>query len=342
MPPSVEGKDPSPCRSRVALGIFTVAAASVAVTVACLFVGRYPKPGFMPISLLLSDPTARAVLFGSRLPRLIAAILLGAVLGSSGNAFQMVFANPLAEPGFLGVTQGAALGAALALVSGAQGDAAIAVSAFAVALLGLGASVRLARAFSFGGWVLRMALSGLAVSAALSAGLAIVKFGADPLKELPDIAYWTMGSLAGAGWKKTAFMAVPCIASTAFLVAYGWRITALSVDETVASSLGLRPRVERAIILVFASAGVAAAVAVAGTVTWVGLVVPHVARRLAGADARFSMPVSVLLGATFAAVCDTIARAALPGELPLGAVTALLGAGAFVAMFSKGSKELAR
>jgi iron complex transport system permease protein len=315
---------------------------TIALLALCLLAGRYPKPGLLDPRLLGSDATARAVLLSSRLPRLCAALLLGAVLASAGNAFQMVFGNPLVEPGFLGVSQGAALGAAIALVANAGSEMAVTTSAFALALAALAAASLLARAFPFGGWVLRLILAGLAVSAFMQSGLAVVKYAADPLRELPDIVYWTMGSLSGVSWKRLAFASVPGIAAVAFLELYRWRITLLSADEAVVASLGLRPVLSRAAVLVAASAGVAAVVAMAGAVSWIGLVVPQAARLAAGADARRSMPLSALMGALFAALCDTLARSLFPGELPLGAVTAALGSMAFAVMLLRGKLGIAK
>ena len=317
---------------RARLRWLLLAAAALALVTACLLAGRYPAPGFMDPRLSASDATARAVLVGSRLPRVVGALVLGAMLAAAGNAFQMVFGNPLVEPGFLGVSQGAALGAAIALVAGAGSPYMVMAAAFAMALAALAAANALARAFAFGGWVLRLLLAGLAVSAFMSSGLAIVKYAADPLRELPDIVYWTMGSLSGLGWRRLAFAALPAAAALLFLHRCRWRITVLSADEAVARSLGMRPSAERAAVLAAASAGVAATVAMAGAVGWIGLVIPHLARLAVGADARRSMPLSVLAGALFALVCDTIARALFPGELPLGAVTAILGSALFCAL----------
>lgn len=315
---------------------------ALAILGACLLAGRYPSPGFMDPGSLATDRTAYAVIFSSRLPRLLGALLLGAVLAAAGNAFQMVFGNPLVEPGFLGVSQGAALGAALALVAGLKSELAITGAAFLLALLALAASALLARAFSFGGWILRLILAGLATSSFMAAGLAIVKYSADPLRELPDIVYWTMGSLAGLGWRRLAVAAIPGVATLAFLNLYRWRITALSTDEAVASSLGLRPILGRTAVLTIASAGVAAVVAMAGAVSWIGLVVPQAARLVSGSDARRSMPASMALGALFAVICDTIARALFPGELPLGAVTAAIGSVVFVGLLIRGKLGMSR
>ncbi len=319
-----------------------VACGALVLLAACLLVGRYPRPGFMDPRLALSDGTAAAILFGSRLPRLLAALLLGATLATAGNAFQMVFGNPLVEPGFLGVSQGAALGAALALVAGARSEYAVAASAFALALVALGAVTALARAVPFGGWVLRLVLAGFAVSSFMAAGLAVVKYASDPLRELPDIVYWTMGSLSGASWSRLAFAAWPALGSLVILHALRWRVTALSTDEAVASSLGLKPALERGVILAVASAGVSAVVAMAGAVSWIGLVVPQAARLAVGSDARRSLPASAVGGALFAASCDTVARALLPGELPLGAVTAAAGSVVFVILLARGRIGIAR
>jgi len=294
--------------------------------------GRYPNPGLLDPRILASDGLARTILLTVRIPRALAAALLGAVLAASGNAFQMVFSNPLVEPGFLGVSQGAAFGAALAFVLGARGDSAVAASAFLFAMAGLGASSFLARRFRFGGWVLRLILAGIAVSAFFSAALAFVKYVADPLRELPDIAYWTMGGLSGISWRRLATAAPVALASLVILRAAGWRLSVLSLEDPVSFSLGARPGIERGLLLAAAVAGVAAMTAVSGIVSWVGLIVPHAARLLAGADGRRSMPASIALGAVFVLVCDALARTLLPGELPLGVATAFLGTAVFTAL----------
>jgi len=297
-----------------------------------LLAGRYPNPGFLDLRLLASDDLARTILLSVRLPRVLAAALLGAVLAASGNAFQMVFSNPLVEPGFLGVSQGAAFGAALALVLGFRHDLAVSGSAFVFALAGLGASAALARRFRFGGWVLRLVLAGIAVSAFFSSALAWVKYAADPLRELPDIAYWTLGGLSGIGWKRLAVVAPIALASLAALRAAGWRLSILSLEDSASFSLGARPGRERSLVLAAAVAGVASMTAVSGIVSWAGLIVPHAARLLVGADGRRSMPASIALGAAFLMACDALSRSLLPGELPLGVTTAFLGTAGFTAL----------
>ncbi|MGB4585461.1 MAG: iron ABC transporter permease [Rectinemataceae bacterium] len=324
-----------------------------------LAAGRYPRPGFMNPALLFSDETARRIFLSIRLPRALGAILLGAVLGGSGAAFQTIFGNPLVDAGFLGVSQGAAFGAALALVAGTWApmksllaglsslesvafNVFVSLSSFAMALLALGASLALAKRFKFGGQVLRLILAGLAVSAFFSSLLAAVKYVADPLSQLPDIVFWTMGSLTAMGWQRFWTIAPISLFSLGFLYLMRWRATLLSLDDEVSLSMGLRPEVERAAIAMIAAIGVAAVTAACGIVSWIGLIVPHIARLYAGADGRNSIPLSMAGGAIFALLADGLARSLFPGELPLGIVTAILGATAFAAILASRSTEMAR
>lgn len=318
-----------------------------------LLAGRYPGPGLMDPRLLASDETARRVFLAIRLPRALGALLLGAVLGGSGAAFQTIFGNPLVDAGFLGVSQGAAFGAALAFVAGSwkffkglrEGFALnvfVAFLSFAMALAALGASLALAKRFKFGGQVLRLILAGLAVSAFFSSLLAAVKYLADPLSQLPDIVFWTMGSLTAMGWGRLWSWAPVAVFSLLGLFAARWRATLLSLDDEVSRSIGLKPEVERALIAAVAAVGVAAATAACGVVAWVGLVVPQAARIYAGADGRSSIPLSMAGGALFTLVADGLARTLFPGELPLGIVTSLLGALFFVLFLCSSPAEMAR
>ena len=329
-------------KARVARPILLLLAVAALVAAAALFLGRYPQPGFMPFAVLRDDPTARAVVFGSRLPRVLGAALVGASLGGAGAAFQIVFANPLVEPGFLGVSQGAAFGAALAMVLGAGLGPAVSLSAFVFALAALAASAALARRFRYGGSVLRLVLAGISVSALFSAGLAVIKYTADPLSQLPDIAYWTLGGLAGMDWKTLRLTAPPVLLSLSLLLLLRRRIDLLSLDDEVSRSLGARPEAERAFLLAAAALGVAASVAASGVVSWAGLVVPHAARAVAGAEARASVPASMLLGAVFLVACDAVSRAAFAGELPLGATVSALGAALFVYFLAAGRSRIVR
>ena len=296
----------------------------LALMLAALLFGRYPSPGFMSIRTLMDDPVALRLLILIRLPRILMAALTGAVLGGAGCVFQLIFSNPLVDAGFLGVSQGASFGAALALVLG-LGSYWLFGLAFVFSILALGFSVFMAERIRFGGAVLRLILSGIAVSAFFSALVALLKYVADPLKALPDIAYWMMGGLSGASWQTLRLAAPVALVSLAILILLRWRTTILSLDEATAVSLGARPRMERSVVLGLAALGVAAISAVAGIVSWVGLIVPHVSRQVLGTDGSSTIPGAAILGACFVVVCDTISRGLYAGELPLGITTALLG-----------------
>ncbi len=291
-----------------------------------LFLGRYPRPYWMPLRLLWEDPLAQRLVLNLRLPRIVAAVLLGMVLSAAGFVLQMLFRNPLVEPGFLGVSQGAAFGAALGIIVVGASPLLLQGMAALFALLGLALSYLLARHIRFGGWTLRLILAGIAVSAFFSAGVGLLKYIADPLTQLPELVFWLLGALWGVTWSDT--LSILPVAIVALLVAYlmRWRLNVLSLDDGIALSLGSAPARERTVLLVAVVTATAAVVSIAGIVGWVGLIVPQLARRLFGADAQHALPGAVLLGGLFALICDNIARVAFVGEIPLGILTSLLGA----------------
>ena len=291
-----------------------------------LFIGRYPAA--------LTDPLAQSLILNIRLPRIAVAILLGLSLGAAGTVFQMVFSNPLVEPGFLGVSQGAAFGAALCIVALSANPIAVQAVAVVCALAGLGLSYLLAKVFRYGGWILRLVLAGISVSALFSAGIGIVKIVADPLARLPEITFWLLGGLWAVSWKSVIFILPPIVVGLTLVMVLRWRLNVLSLDDRVAHSMGAAPNSERLLVLLAATLATAAAVSVSGLIGWVGLMVPHAARRLFGSDASKSLPSAMVLGALTVIVCNDVARAALPIEIPLGILTSILGAGFFVVLMS--------
>ncbi len=297
-----------------------------------LLLGRYPTTALLWPGRLAWDEMALRLVLNVRLPRILAAAMMGMSLAAAGTVFQMLFGNPLVEPGFLGVSQGAAFGAALAIVC-FRGSAWVTQGFAALfAFLGLGWSALLARRARFGGWVLRLILAGIAVSALFSAGVGVLKYVADPLNQLVELTFWLLGGLSGITWTKTAAIAPVVAAALILMFAMRWRLNVLSLDDVTAFSLGSSPGRERALLLAAATAATAAVVSVGGIVGWVGLVVPHAARRLFGADASRSLPAAMLTGGIAAVICDDAARTVLAGEIPLGILTSLLGALAFAAM----------
>jgi iron complex transport system permease protein len=287
----------------------------------------------------VEDHLAQRLVLELRLPRIVMGILLGFSLGAAGAVFQMIFSNPLVEPGFLGVSQGAAFGAALFIVAFRSGPAAAEAGALVFALAGLGLSGLLARLIRYGGWIVRLVLAGIAVSAIFSAGIGLLKMAADPLSQLPDITFWMLGGLWGTRWRDVLFVAPPALAGLAVVGALRWKLNVLSLDDRIAHSLGSAPGRERGLLLFAATMATAAAVSATGLVGWVGLMAPHAARRLFGTNASLSLPGSLLLGALTIIICDDIARTALPAEIPLGILTAVVGAGAFLALMIVRRKE---
>lgn len=304
-----------------------------------LLLGRYPDTGLISWERLNRDELARLLVFNLRLPRLLTAMTLGMSLSAGGMVFQMLFGNPLVDPGFLGVSQGAAFGAALCIVFLGGSAVLIQGSAAAFGLAGLGLSYLLARRIRYGGWVLRLVLSGIAVSALFSAGLGVLKYMADPLRQLPEITFWLLGGLSSITWGKLISILPAVISGLVFLFLFRWRLNVLALNDETAFSMGAAPKRERLLLLTAAVLPTAAVISVAGMVGWVGLIMPHIARRLFGSDTRLTLPASMLLGGIFTIVCDDLSRTLLAGEIPLGILTSLLGAAIFIVlMMSRGAK----
>ncbi len=311
-------------------GLLLLAALLVVIFFLSLFIGRYPGMVFLTPSRLAGDELAQRLVFNLRLPRLITALLLGMSLAAAGTVLQMIFGNPLVEPGFLGVSQGAAFGAAFSIIFFSSAAWLVQGMAALFAFLGLAFSYFLARKVRFGGWVLRLILSGIAVSALFSAGVGVLKFIADPLRQLPEITFWLLGGLWSVTWNSVRAILPVVLAGLLVMERMRWRLNLLSLEDDVAFSLGVSPGRERLLVLTAAVAATASVISVSGMVGWLGLIVPHLARRLFGADSRYALPGSMLIGGLFAVVSDNLARTLLAGEIPLGILTSLFGALLFI------------
>lgn len=310
-----------------------------AVLFLSLLLGRYPNPGLLTWPQFVGDELAQRLVLNLRLPRLLASMLLGMTLAAAGMVLQMLFSNPLVEPGFLGVSQGAAFGAAFGIVFLGGGAVLVQATAALSALAGLGLSYALARRIRYGGWVLRFVLAGIAVSALFSAGLGLLKYLADPLRQLPEITFWLLGGLASVTWTRLLSVLPAVLLGLPVVYLFRWRLNLLALNDVTAFSLGSAPGRERLLLIVAAVLPTAALISLAGMVGWVGLIVPHIARRLFGADSRYALPAAMLLGGIFVILCDDLARTLLAGEIPLGILTSLLGALLFIGlMVSRGIK----
>ena len=309
------------------------------VALASVLLGRYPAPGFVSPGELRSDELAARLVLNLRLPRVVCGVLLGCALAAAGCVFQMVFGNPLVEPGFLGVSPGAAFGAALCIVYLSTSAVVVQLGAFIFALAGLGLSYLLAKLFNYGGWILRLVLAGISVSALFSAGIGILKFAADPLSELPEITFWLLGGLWNVTWREVLFILPAAVVGIGGVFLFRWKLNVLSLDDRVAQSLGTAVGRERLLALFAATLAVSAVVSVSGLIGWVGLMVPHAARRLYGASAVRSLPASMLLGAVFVLLCDALARTVMAAEIPLGVLTSVFGAVVFAVLMSTRREE---
>jgi len=303
------------------------------VVLLSIFVGRYPTPYWMPVRYLRHDELARRLVLHLRLPRILTALLMGMVLAAAGTVMQTIFRNPLVCSGFLGVSQGAAFGAALSIVLLTPSPVIIELFATIFALAGLLLSYLLAWNIRYGDWVLRLVLAGIVSSALFSSGVGVLKYIADPLKELPDIVFWLMGGLWAVMWRDLLYVLPVAVLSLVLLLLMRHRLNLLALRDDTAFSLGVSPFKERAAVLVTAVVGTAVVVSVGGIVGWVGLIVPHIARRIVGADAGKVLPASMLLGGVVALLCDDLARTIRAAEVPLGIVTSLVGSAIFMIMF---------
>jgi iron complex transport system permease protein len=267
-----------------------------------------------------------------RLPRALGAAAIGAALAASGAALQGVFRNPLVNPGLLGVSNGAGFGAALAIVC-FGGGVALYPCAFLFGIIAVAASWWIARVYRSTPAIM-LILAGTIVSSVFAALISLMKYLADADTQLPSIVYWLMGSLASVGFEQfwaVAVMAVGCIV----LVIGSWRIDVLSMGDREARAMDVEPRCNKAVIIAAATLATSGAVCMAGTIGWVGLIIPHIGRMLIGSANRRLIPVSMALGASFLVIVDTCARSLWASEIPLGILTALIGAPFFVYLLKK-------
>jgi iron complex transport system permease protein len=325
--------------SRATLAIGGSAVALVVATIGAFTVGRYP----VPIGDLLAaigawmtgapaDPTiatVQTIVFNVRGPRVLAALTIGAALAAAGAAYQSLFRNPLVSPDILGVSAGAALGAVLGIFFSLH-FIAIQILAFAFGLAAVGLVYVIANAVRGHDPILVLVLAGVVIGALLGASVALLKYLADPYNQLPAITFWLLGSLAAADARDIGYL-LPLVAiGLAPLALLRWRVNVLSLGDEEARSLGVAVAPVRIAVIAAATLVTAASVAVCGVVGWVGLVIPHFARMLAGPDFSRLLPVSALLGAGFLLVVDTLARTAARIEIPLGVLTAFVGTPLFL------------
>ncbi len=268
------------------------------------------------------------VLINVRLPRIVLALLVGSGLSVAGHTFQGVFQNPMVSPDVLGASSGASFGAALAILSGFASTG-ITIVSFLFGLFSI-LLVLFIASFVRANKLLSLVLTGIVVSSLFSAGLSLIKFTADPTNQLPAITYWLMGSLNSARMQSLVFAAVPILFGIIVILLLRWQLNLLALGEEAASTMGVRTRLIRTIMVIAATLITATCVSVSGVIGWIGLVVPHISRMMVGSDNRVSLPASALIGSSFLLFVDNIARRATTAGIPLGILTAFIGAPFFI------------
>jgi iron complex transport system permease protein len=307
-----------------------------------IFLGRYP---IAPLTVLqafsnkifqthfpLAD-TVNTVIFQIRLPRTLMAMFVGSALSISGASFQGMFRNPLVSPDILGVSSAAGFGAALAiLISG--NAATIQLFAFIFGIVGVILTYFLSRVYKSTP-ILMLVLSGVVVSAFFSALISVTKYVADPFEKLPAITFWMMGSLSATSLKDLA-TTVPAIALGIIgLLLVRWRLNVLAMGDEEARSMGIKTEVLKGFVIFCATVVTASSVCVSGMIGWVGLVIPHICRMIVGPDHKVLLPTTLSIGASYLLVIDNISRTVISAEIPLGILTAIIGAPFFAYLIRK-------
>ena len=312
---------------------------------ASFLMGRYPISPVDVVKTILSpifpqltvSSTVNTIVWQIRLPRILAAILVGASLSMAGTAFQGIFKNPLVSSDLLGVSNGAGFGAALAiLLSGSS--VVIQVFAFIFGIISVSITYLISKAYKAGG-ILILVLSGVAISAFFNLLISGIKFIADPEDKLPEIVYWLMGSLASVTMNEIIMIIIPLFIGFVILYLLRWQMNILAMGDEEAQSLGLNPSRVRLIIIAACTLLTSAAVSISGIIGWIGMIIPHMARMIVGPDNKILLPASLSLGASFLLLIDNISRVVISIEIPIGILTAVIGVPIFLYLLRRGYSE---
>jgi iron complex transport system permease protein len=321
-------------------------AAPILLLFASLMIGRYDLD-FMQVLTILHDrflglfngardavvDIPSVIVWDIRLPRAIMALMVGATLAVCGGTLQGVFRNPLVDTRMMGVQAGAGFGASLAIIL--FGNMAMTyIFAFAFAIGAMIMAVMIGRIYKTAPTV-TLVLGGVIVQSIFSALISFARYIANPIDQLPAITFWLMGSFARANYADLAFAAIPIGIGLLGIMLLRWRINVLAMGDKEARALGVNTKATRAVVIICTTIATAGAVSISGTIGWVGLVIPHIARMIIGNDNRVLLPVSLSLGASFMLIVDNFARTLTPGEIPLDILTALVGAPFFIYLLKK-------
>lgn len=300
-----------------------------------LFIGRYTVSieefVCVIISSLPTDDYIAEVIYHVRLPRIILSVIVGASLASSGTVLQGVLQNPLAGPEVLGTSSGAGFGAALGLLLFPDNLLLTSLTAFVSGIASMLFVLLLAGRKTSS--IMSIILSGIIVSSIFMALISLVKYVADTDNTLPAITFWLMGSFAQADLLQVETIILPTLSCIGVLFLFRWKLNILSLGDEDAAMMGVDPRRLRILLIVISTLLISVSVTVAGVIGWVSLVIPHICRRLVGANHGYVMPLSIVAGSFFMLLIDTMARSISSAEIPIGILTALIGAPIFTVIF---------
>lgn len=268
-----------------------------------------------------------SVIMNVRVPRVISAILVGAALAISGASYQAVFRNPLVSPDILGVSAGACVGAAAAILLNFTSWY-IQIFAFVGGIISVLITVGIPQLMRKSSNIV-MVLSGIIVGGFMSSVIGLLKYVADTDTQLPEIVYWQLGSIAKVNMETLRFTAPVLVIFIALLLLFRWRLNLLALGEAEAKTLGVHLTLERGFVIVASTILTASAVSVSGTIGWIGLIIPHVSRRIVGSDNKRLLPITIVVAAIFMLIVDTIARSVCSLEIPLSILTGFIGAPIF-------------
>ncbi|EHQ90525.1 FecCD family ABC transporter permease [Desulfosporosinus youngiae] len=328
------------------LKLFVLLGVLIVIFIGSFNFGRYSGISLREVTLIFMSkvfpisPTwpdsFETVVFYIRFPRIIAAVLIGGLLALAGASYQAVFKNPLVSPDILGASAGASFGAALAIFNG-LGAVWIQISAFAMSLLAVGCSCLVGSRIKRDP-ALALILSGIFVSSLASALVSLLKFLADPLDKLPTITFWLLGTLANITITDIGWALIPMVIGAVPLILLRWRLNVLSMGEDEAKALGVETKQLRIVVIVCATILTAASISIGGLIGWVGLVIPHLARMIVGPNNKFLLPASLIIGGSFLLLVDNFARSLSSVEIPLGVLTAIVGAPFFISLMLRGKE----
>ncbi len=263
------------------------------------------------------------ILLNIRLPRVLAAAMIGASLSVSGAAFQALFLNPLVSPGLLGVLAGASFGAALGMVI-TKSWFMVQISTLLFGFVAVGFAVGIAKIYRMNS-ILMLVLGGMISGSLFTALLSIVKYAADPTNQLPAIVYWLMGNLSSVDYQTMLAMSLPAAAGIVIIILHARQLNAMSMGDEEARSLGINIGRVRLVVIFFATLISALTVMAGGMIGWVGLVIPHICRMVVGPNNEILLPVAALTGAIYLLLVDNVSRLLFSFEIPIGILTSLIG-----------------